>query len=264
MLGLEHYLGVTARFEVVMPDGIRAFAYSSPTLDLRRRVAEELFASSPTAVVTPIDRLCLADTAGSTRDCASVSSADWAGFTSDPTSHQATVTKSVTVTASYTVGYFRAYSGTVLYFESAVSPTFDVLSGQTVTLSMTLTITSSHSPSVSGGLPAVASSDSSVLRGLLLEILRGARPSGAYLTLEGVNWRAGATVLLSVPLFRSYEVGATSGSASHDYRNFTAGGNLDRVHVDCTNIADCIVYLFTSALSVSTSDRARYSVTISV
>jgi len=264
VLGLELGLGIGARFEVVMPDGVRARAYSSPTLELRRRVAEELFAYSPSPVVTPIDRLCLVDTAGVTRDCASVSSGDWSGFTSDPTSHQATVTGSVSVTASYTVGYFRAYSGAVLYFESAVYPTFDVYSGLSVALSMTLTITSNHSPSVSGGLPGVGSADSSVLRGLLLEILRGARPPGAYLTLEGVNWRAGFSVLLSVPLVRSYTTGATSGSAYHDYRNFSFGGNLDRVHVDCTNIADCIVYLFTSALPVSTGDRARYSITISV
>jgi len=256
-------LGVGARFEAVLPDGSRVSVAGSPSLTLRRHVANELFASTPTAVVLAIDRICIVSSDGATEYC--TTSLTWSVVSSEPTRFEAQVSGSVTPTASITVGYFRAKAGATLYFESAVSPTFDVVAGQTVSLTMTLTLTSSHSPSVSGGLPSVSATNSSNLLGLLYNILRGARPAGTYLTLEGVLWKDSAgNVLLAKPLVSSYSAGATSGSASHDFYNFTAGGSLARIHVDCTGQADCIVYTLSSALSVTTSDRARYSISISV
>jgi hypothetical protein len=256
-------VGVGARFEAVLPDGSRVGVVGSPSLTLRRHVANELFASTPTAVVLAIDRICIVSSDGVTEYC--TTSLSWAVVSSEPTRFEAQVSGSVTPTAPITVGYFRAKAGATLYFESAVSPTFDVLAGQTVSLTMTLTLTSSHSPSVSGGLPSVSATNSSNLLGLLHLILRGARPANTYLTLEGVLWKTGVgTVLLSRPLSRSYTAGATSGSASHDFANFTASGSLAKIHVDCTNQADCIVYTLSSTLSVTTSDRARYSINISV
>jgi hypothetical protein len=216
-------VGVGARFEAVLPGGSRVSVVGSPSLTLRQHVANELFASTPTAVVLAIDRICIVSSDGATEYC--TTSLSWA----------------------------------------VVSPTFDVLAGQTVSLTMTLTLTSTHSPSVSGGLPSVSATNSSNLLGLLYLILRGARPANTYLTLEGVSWVDGAgTALLAKPLVRSYTAGATSGSASHDFFNFTSGGSLARIHVDCTNQLDCIVYTLSSALSVTMSDRARYSVSISV
>jgi hypothetical protein len=256
-------VGVGARFEVVLPDGSRVSVTGSPSLTLRQHVANELFASTPTAVVLAIDRICIVSSDGATEYC--TTSLSWAVVSSEPTRFEAQVSGSVTPTAPITVGYFRAKAGATLYFESAVSPNFDVVAGQTVSLTMTLTLTSSHSPSVSGGLPSVSETNSSNLLGLLYLILRGARPSNTYLTLEGVLWKTGVgTVLLSRPLSRNYSVGATSGSASHDFANFTASGSLAKIHVDCTNQADCIVYTLSSTLSVTTSDRARYITSISV
>jgi len=86
-----------------------------------------------------------------------------------------------------------------IYFESVLfSPTFDVLGGQTVSLTMTLTLTSTHSPSFSGASVSVSAIDSSNLLGLLALILGGQRPANTYLNLEGVAWKTGAgTVLLS-------------------------------------------------------------------
>jgi hypothetical protein len=256
-------VGVGARFEAVLPDGSRVSAKGSPTNTLKQHVANELFASTPTAVVQAIDRLCVFNYDGGVEYC--TTSLSWAVVSSEPTMFQAQVSGSVTVPASITVTHFRAKAGATLYFESAVSPNFDVLAGQTVSLTMTLTLSASHSPSVSGGLPSVSATNSSNLLGLLYLILRGARPSGTYLTLEGVRWVDGVgTVLLARELVRSYSSGATSGGASHDFANFTAGGSLARVHVDCENQADCIVYTLSSTLSVTTSDRARYIINVSV
>jgi hypothetical protein len=256
-------VGVGARFEAVLPDGSRVDVIGSPSLTLRQHVANELFASTPSAVVLAIDRICIVSSDGVTEYC--TTGLTWSVVSDEPTRHESQVSGSVTPTAPITVGYFRAKAGATLYFESAVSPPFDVLAGQTVSLTMTMVLQTFHSPSVSGGLPDVSAVESRNLLGLLFLILRGQRPANTYLTLEGVLWKTGVgTVLLSRPLSRTYSPGATSGRAEHDYANFTASGSLAKIHVECTNQSDCIVYTLSSALSVTTSDRARYSVTISV
>jgi hypothetical protein len=260
-------VGIGARFEAVLPDGSRVSVGGSPSLELRRHVANELFASTPTAVVRAIDRICIVyidvDTGSVLEYC--TTSLSWVVVSSEPTRLVAQVSGSVTPTAPITVTHFRAKAGDIVYFESAVSPTFDVVAGQTVSLTMTLTLTSSHSPSVSGGLPSVSAVNSSNLLGLLYNILRGARPANTHLTLVGVLWRTDAgVVLLAKPLVRNYSTGATFGSAEHDFDNFGASGSLVRIHVGCSGQPDCIVYTLSSALSVTTSDRARYRVSISV
>jgi hypothetical protein len=256
-------IGIGARFEVVLPDGSRVSAKGSPSLELRRHVANELFASTPTAVVRAIDRICIVSSDGVVEEC--TTSLSWSVVSEEPTKHVVQASGSITVSAPYTVGYFRAKAGTTLYFESAVSPTFDVVAGQTVSLTMTLTLSASHSPFVSGGLPSVDRVSSIVLLSLLSLIFRNARPTGQYLTLDSVEWldRAGNT-LLRASLTRSYSAGATSGSASHGYANFTAGGDLAGIVVNCVNRPSCIIYFLSSTLRVTTSDRARFSISISV
>jgi hypothetical protein len=256
-------IGVGARFEAVLPDGGRVESLGSPSLTLRRHVANELFASTPTAVVQAIDRICIVSSDGATEYC--TTSLTWSVVSTERTRLVAQVSGSVTPTAPITVGYFRAKAGTTVYFESAVSPPFDVVAGQTVSLTMTLTLQTTHSPSVSGGLPSVSSVDSRYLLTLLYDILRGARPSGRFLTLERAVWfDEFAETLLSAMLTRSYTAGATSGSASHDYANFTAGGRLIGVSVYCVGQPNCIIYGFGDGVLVTVSDRARYSVSISV
>jgi hypothetical protein len=256
-------VGIGARFEAVLPDGSRVSARGSPTPTLGQHVANELFASTPTAVVLAIDRICIVSDDGLTEYC--TTSLSWGVVSSEPNSFQAQVSGSVTASAPITVGYFRAKAGTTKYFESGASPPFDVMGGQTVSLTMTLTLTSTHSPSVSGGLPSVSATNSSNLLGLLYLILRGQRPANTYLTLVAVLWKTGAgAVLLGKSLARNYSSGATSGSASHDFDNFGASGSLASINVNCSGQADCIVYTLSTALSVTTSDRARYSISISV
>jgi hypothetical protein len=259
-------VGIGARFEVVLPDGSRISVSGSPSLELRRHVANELFASTPTAVVQAIDRLCIVSTDGATEYC--TTSLNWSIVRAEPRLRQVQVSGSVTPTAPITVGYFRAKAGATLYFESAVSPPFDVVAGQTVSLTATLTFSTTHSPSVSGGLPSVASVETGELLGLLVSIIRGARPSGQFLTLTRVRWAyifdAYIEIRLSASLTRSYTTGATSGSASHDFTAFTSNGGLNAVYVDCAGRDACISYALSSTLNVTTSDRARYSISASV
>jgi hypothetical protein len=256
-------VGVGARFEAVLPDGFRVEAHGSPDIVLRRDVANELFASTPTAVVRAIDRICIVSSDGVTEFC--TTSLSWAVVSSGPTRFEAQVSGSVTAGASMTVGYFRAKAGAIRYFESSVSPPFDVLAGQTVSLTMTLVLASSHSPSVSGGLPSVSAVESRNLLSLLYNILRGQRPADTYLTLNNVLWRTaiGAT-LLGKPLSRTYSPGATSGRAEHGFDNFGIAGLLIKIHVNCTGQADCIVYTLSSELDVDPTDRARFTIEISV
>jgi hypothetical protein len=259
-------IGIGARFEVVLPDGSRVSVKGSPGLELRRHVANELFAPTPTAVVRAIDRICIVSSDGAVEYC--TTSLTWSITRAEPRLRQVQVSGSITPTAPITVGYFRAKAGDILYFESAVSPTFDVVAGQTVSLTATLTFSTTHSPSVSGGLPSVASVDTSGLLALLVDIIRGARPSGQFLTLTRVRWAyifdAYVETRLSVSLTRSYTAGATSGSASHDFTAFTSSGGLNVVYVDCAGRDACIAYTLSSTLSVTTSDMARYSISVSV
>lgn len=256
-------VGVGARFEAVLPDGSRVSVSGSPSLTLRRHVANELFASTPTVVVLAIDRICIVSSDLATEYC--TTSLSWSVVSTGATSHVSQVSGSVTPTAPITVGYFRAKAGATLYFESAVSPEFDVLAGQTVSLTMTLTLQTTHSPSVSGGLPSVDTVGSINLLALLYQILSGARPANTYLTLEGVLWLdTGGGTLLARQLVRTYSTGATSGRAEHDFANFTASGSLRVIAVDCTNRGSCFYYILSSPFSVTTSDRARFSILISV
>jgi hypothetical protein len=175
------------------------------------------------------------------------------------------VSGSVTPTASITVGYFRAKAGDRVYFESAVSPPFDVQAGRSVSITMTVNASIRYRFNVGGGLSGDIYSISVEFMYLLYTALSGRRPHDGYLTLERVDWAdENINFLLSRELVRSYSPGATSGSASHDYANFMASGNLRYVFVQCTGSPECIIFSFPEAVSVTTADRARFSIVIDV
>jgi len=75
-------VGIGARFEVVLPDGGRVSVRGSPSLELRRHVANELFASTPTAVVRAIDRICIVSSDGATEYC--TTSLSWSVTRAEP------------------------------------------------------------------------------------------------------------------------------------------------------------------------------------
>ena len=250
---------VKVESEVVLPDGTRISGGGSPTITLRQHVVSELFAPIPTAVVQPVDRVCVVSVGGTLEDC--TTSFSWSRYPYGTTSYVVYISGYVTVSGSYMVGYVRIKAGDVVYFESGVSSPFYVFPGQVVFLVIALTFSTVHSPSVVGGLPGITDVDSAVLLELLADILGGARPVGTYLTLERVRWEDewGETIL-DVPLARSYSPGAISGSAFHDFANFVASGNLYGVFVDCVGRQYCLSYYLSSSLSVTTADRARFSV----
>ena len=261
--GLGHSVNIDAKFEVRTSDGGVYEVHASPTTTVSIHLANELFASSPSAILKAITRIYLADDTGVNRDYADISPSDWYSVTTGTNYAEAVVTKDIPITADYGVGRFRAYGGSDMYF-NAVPPGggFPVATGQTVTVTLTLRVSISHSPSVGGGLPSV-SVNSTRLAELILKIFMGQRPSGSYLTLKQVRYMAGTANLLTASLTRSYSTGATSGSASHDFANFTSSGNLTDVRVDSEGYADSIVYTLSTPLSVTTSDRIRYSINIS-
>jgi hypothetical protein len=215
------------------------------------------------AVVQPIDRVCIVSIDGVLEDC--TTSFSFSGSIYGVNNYRANISGYVTVSGSYMVGYVRIKAGDVVYFESSVSSPFYVFPGQVVYFTIRLTFWTTHSPSVGGGLPGIGYVDSTGFLELLADILRGARPANTYLTLERVRWEEvwGETIL-DVPLSRSYSLGAISGSAFHDFVNFVASGNLYGVSVDCVGRPYCIYYAFSSTLSVTTADRARFSIVINV
>ena len=261
-LGVLNF-GVRVESEVVLPDGSRVSGGGSPTVTLRRHVVNELFAPSPMAVVQPVDRVCIVSIGGVLEDC--TTSLSFSSFIYGINNYVVCINGYVTVSGSYMFGYVRIKAGDVVYFESSAPFPFYVFPGQVVSFTICLIFSTTHSPSVGGGLPGIMDVDSSGFLELLADILRGARPANTYLTLERVRWEEerGETIL-DVPLSRSYTSGATSGSAFHDFANFVASGNLYRVYVDCVGKPYCISYTLSSALSVTTADRARFSIVIDV
>lgn len=95
---------------------------------------------SNTTYITALSKIVLVDSAGAERDSTTALS-----FT-QPAGNQLRVTCSISITASYTVSYVRAYSGTKKYFETSWSKS--VASGDAV--NVTLTITVNISGSLSG------------------------------------------------------------------------------------------------------------------
>jgi len=257
---MESRIGFDVEFQVETPDGSIESFKGSPTSTFKVDLASEIFAPTPSAVLTPIDKICLA---GATReDCSTVSSANWYNIYAYDGYTEGYVTVTVTASADYTVTAFRAYSGAKLYFEASTS--FSVVANQQVSVTMKLTISTSHNVYVYGGLPSVLSASAKFLRGLIFDILKGARPPGAYLTLVWAVWGEETIALLGTGVTRTYTPGATSGQISHPYTNFSSAGNLRYIRVNCEGATACISYVLTSAIAVTTSDRASLTITINV
>jgi hypothetical protein len=254
---------VGARFEAMLSDGSRVVSSGYPTLTLRQHIISELFAPTPTAIVRPIDRICIVSSDGVVEEC--TTGLDWSFSFYHINVIVIIVSGSVTVNASYTVGYFRAKAGDIVYFESAVYPAFDVKVGQTVSITMTVYASIRYRFNVDGGLPSDIGAFSMEFMYLLYTALSGRRPRDGYLTLERVDWvDEGFNILLSRELVRSYTADVTSGIAFHDFANFTASGNLKYVFVQCSGSPECIIFNFPTAVGVTTADRARFSISIKV
>jgi hypothetical protein len=104
--------------------------HGSPTTTLRQHVIRALYDGT---LLSKIDKIRLVGTDGYEYDYTSSLSYSVSG-------NQLTITCSITVTASYTIAKVRAYAGTNLYFETALSTTQSVREGDVVNITLTITV----------------------------------------------------------------------------------------------------------------------------
>jgi hypothetical protein len=98
---------------------------NSPTNQLKADIASEVTATSPTNVVTPLNRIT-AISGGIDRDSATLSPSD---FTIQETPPRLRVRKDIPITSSYVIDKVVLYSGSKPYFETTLSPPLSVNSG---------------------------------------------------------------------------------------------------------------------------------------
>jgi hypothetical protein len=134
----------------------------SPTGVLRTDYATALYSGTG---LTAIDKLVLVDTAGTERDYTT-------SLTFNVVGGSLQIQGSISITASYTIAKVRAYSGTKMYLDTAVTEQKSVSSGDTVVA--TLSFTYDYSGSLSN-----YSLVKDYLTATLYDVLRGAKTASA-------------------------------------------------------------------------------------
>jgi hypothetical protein len=151
----------------------------SPTTTLKQHVIRALYDGT---LLSKITKIALVDTGGSERDSTTSLSYSVSG-------NQLTITCSITASASYTIGKVRAYAGTTLYFETTPSTQPAVNSGDTVNVTLTITV------SISGTLSYGGSSYSMTMvnfGNLVCNVLAG-NTSASGLKVNLINFVGGST-----------------------------------------------------------------------
>jgi hypothetical protein len=110
--------------------GVKSSLSGSPTITLRQHVIRALYNGT---LLSKIDKIKLVGTDGYEYDYTSSLSYSVSG-------NQLTITCSITVTAVYTIAKVRAYAGTNLYFETALSTPQSVSEGDVVNITLTITV----------------------------------------------------------------------------------------------------------------------------
>jgi len=152
----------------------------SPTTTLKQHVIRALYDGTQLSKITNI---ALVDTGGTERDSTTSLSYSVSG-------NQLTITCSITASASYTIGKVRAYAGTNLYFETTPSTQPAVNSGDTVNVTLTITV------SISGTLVYGGSSYSMTMvnfGNLVCNVLAG-NTSASGLKISQISLVGGSTV----------------------------------------------------------------------
>jgi hypothetical protein len=151
----------------------------SPTTTLKQHVIRALYDGTQLSKIT---KIALVDTGGTERDSTTSLSYSVSG-------NQLTITCSITASASYTIGKVRAYAGTTLYFETTPSTQPAVNSGDTVNVTLTITV------SISGTLSYGGSSYSMTMvnfGNLVCNVLAG-NTSASGLKVNLINFVGGST-----------------------------------------------------------------------
>ena len=227
-----------------------SLSHASATSTLISDLVSELFASTSTKTVTPIDKIVFVDDAGAERDSVSVSSTDWTVSTSPP---YISVTKQITATANYTLAKVRLKSGTKIYFEGSVSKT--IVSGRNYTVTAQINIT--HS--ITNISPSNATVNPSGLLNDILKALRLTQESRGSLTFTYVEWGASATdIRLSISLTKD----TSTRTISHATTNFTTSGSLRYVYVYYASVTPgepTIIFDLGTTYTVTTSDTCSFA-----
>jgi len=135
---------------------------SSPTDTFKIDYATALYNGT---ALGAINKLVLVDTAGTERDYTT-------SLTFNIVGDSLQVQGSVSITASYTIAKVRLYSGTKMYFDTAVSEQKSVASGDTVVATVSITYNAS-------GTLTNYSFVMDYLRSTLYDVLRGAKTASA-------------------------------------------------------------------------------------
>jgi hypothetical protein len=132
-LSLPVPIGFDVRGELGIGD-TKSSLHGSPTTTVRQHVISAL--ANGTNLGT-INKIVLVDTGGTERD-----STTSLNYSISYTTNQATltITCSISITASYTISKVRSYSGTNLYFETSLSTSISVGSGDTANVTLNITI----------------------------------------------------------------------------------------------------------------------------
>jgi hypothetical protein len=230
------------------------FEGNTPTSTLKNDVAAEITATTPTNVVTAIDKITLVS-GGIEKDSASLVSGD---FTFDDATPKLRITKNGTVTSSYTLDTLRLYSGVKPYFTSPVSPPVGLNAGDVVTIVWDITMT------------LVLVSPTGILNGASLYAVTFARALHHILGQDrgSRNLRAEtitaeqdipALVLLSSPTTND----PTDRKVSLPATNFSQSGNLKLIFIRNTASPYSIQFILPSTIAVTTSDRLQLEFTFS-
>ncbi|MCC6057029.1 MAG: hypothetical protein LM583_10175 [Desulfurococcaceae archaeon] len=113
---------------------LRTSLHGSPTTTVRQHVIRALYDGT---LLSRIDKIVLVDSAGTERDYTTSLSYSISTGTNQAT---LTITCTISITAAYTVAKVRAYSGTNLYFDTALSTTISVNAGDSASVTLSITI----------------------------------------------------------------------------------------------------------------------------
>jgi hypothetical protein len=114
---------------------VKSALHGSPTTTLRQHLIRCLYDGT---TLGAIDKIVLVDDTDTERDYTTT-----LGYS--VSANQLTITASISITASYSIAKVRSYRGTTLYFETALASPIPVNNGDTVSVTLTITVNISGS-----------------------------------------------------------------------------------------------------------------------
>jgi hypothetical protein len=240
---------------------IRTSLHGSPTTTVRQHVISALANGTN---LGKIDKIVLVDSAGTERDYTTSLSYSISTGTNRAT---LTITCTISITAAYTVAKVRAYSGTNLYFDTALSTTINVNAGDTA--SVTLTITISFSGTLTYGTISAsgdATYPSHTLTYRIAQVLSGAT-SVSNLKVTSVYfhlWYSGTNVDTSktIPTTNTVSSDGLSVTVSCSW-TADASYDIDYIAVKLNDGSEGWAYTLSTAISVPYGSSVSYSETVS-